>query len=477
MAADPGTASGGICDIPLLAGLCNAVGDTAASLVTAPFDYLGQSLAELSGFVFEGAWSVMTTTTMADFTGAGTVAVYNLIFGVAVVVMLGMALVQVIGGMIRRDPSALVHAAIGLGKAVLGSFVLLSLTAVALEIVDQLSIGIAQAAGTSLETLGAEIGLMLAGLTAAALAVPGATILILLFFGGLALTGAAILWLSLLVRTSLILVVAVLGPLALAGWAWEHTRAWVGRWLSFLVALIVSKLVMVVIALMAVTQLGSPLEVDLASLSEPLTGIVLLLIAGFAPYLTFKLISFMGFDAYQATSMEQESKHALDRPLPLPSLNPGSARRVLDSGDAQPAGTGSTSPAQSATTSLPHASSAGTAESGGSAQSGAPATGTAASSAEPASASASTATGTSAGTGASASAETAATGTAAGGVAAGALVAAQALKDATEAGPALGAGLAGVAAQNASAAEPGPQAPPPPRTPPVPPAPPREGAS
>jgi hypothetical protein len=53
--------------------------------------------------------------------------------------------------------------------------------------------------------------------------------------------------------------------------------------------------------------------------------VVLMLIAGFAPYLTYKAISFMGFDMYHAMSAEQEAKSALNRPLPIPLSRRGRA--------------------------------------------------------------------------------------------------------------------------------------------------------
>lgn len=448
---DPEEGGGGICDIPIISGLCDMAGDTVATVLTWPFDWLGHSMTDLASLVFQGAWAFMTTTTMVDLTAGGITSIYNLVFGIAVVIMLGFFLLQVITGMIRRDPGALANAAIGLGKSVLGSFVLVTLTTLALEIVDQLCVGIAQAAGTSITDLGAQVGLGLMGLTAVSLASPGAGILILLFFGGLALGATAILWFSLLIRKALILVVVVLGPIAFAGWGWDHTRAWVGRWLSFLLALIVSKFVIVVIFLIAVTMLGSPLEFDLAQLADPLAGIALLLIAGFAPYMVYKLISFMGFDIYQMMSMEQESKHALDHPLPLPSLNPGSPARTLDGARDS----GSTPPPSGPSTETAATPPGGGGESAGTA---APAA------TEAAAPSAGTATATA--TAGSASTGTAAT-AAGGAVSGGVLIAAEGAKEAVEAswnaGPQAGALVSGAADQAS-----GPAASPPPPPPSAP---------
>ena len=59
-----------------------------------------------------------------------------------------------------------------------------------------------------------------------------------------------------------------------------------------------------------------------------------MLMAGFAPYMTYKAISFMGFDMYHAMSAEQEGKSALNRPMPIP-MNRRPSRepsKVLDGG-------------------------------------------------------------------------------------------------------------------------------------------------
>ncbi len=210
-----------------------------------------------------------------------------------------------------------------------------------------------------------------------------------------------------------------------------------------------SKFVIVVIFLIAVTMLGSPLEFDLAALGELLAGIALLLIAGFAPYVVYKLIRFMGFDIYQMMSMEQESKHALDRPLPLPSLNPGSPARTLDG--ARDSGT--TPPPSGPSTETAAAPPGEVSES---ATSAAPAA------TEAAAPSAGTTTAT---------AGTASTGTAAtvagGAMTGGALIAAEGAKEAVEAswnaGPQAGALVSGAADQASGPATSPP--PPPPSAP------------
>src|SRR5699024_11230311 len=110
---------------------------------------------------------------------------YSLLFGIGTFIILTFFCFQLLLGLIRRDPTALSRAALGAGKAVLGSFVVITLAALALEIVDQLSIGIVQAAGETTETMGDKIVLLAAGLTAINVSAPGVGAIVTIFLGGL----------------------------------------------------------------------------------------------------------------------------------------------------------------------------------------------------------------------------------------------------------------------------------------------------
>jgi hypothetical protein len=279
-------------------------------------------------------WKVFDSTTLVDVTAKGYLDVYNLLFGIGVLIVLLFFCFQLILGLIRRDPSALSRAAFGAGKAVLGSFLVITLTATALEIVDQLSIGIVQAAGETTGTMGDKIALLTAGLTGINIAAPGVGAIVTIFLAGLMICAVAIVWFSLLIRKALLLVAIVLGPVAFAGAAWDVTRSWIGKWAAFVVALIVSKLVLVVVFLIAITQVATPIEADLSAVTEPISGIVLLFIAAFAPYMVYRFISFLGFDLYHAMGTEQEAKNALNQPVPVPSKpKSDGVKKILDGGD------------------------------------------------------------------------------------------------------------------------------------------------
>ncbi|OSM44568.1 conjugal transfer protein TrbL [Nesterenkonia sp. PF2B19] len=332
----------GVCDVPIISSVCDVAGEAAATLVSAPFDWLASAMGAAAGWLFEAVWSVFDTTTLVDVTRDEYVAVYNILFGIAIFIMLIFFCLQLITGLIRRDPTALSRAALGLAKSVLGSFVVITLTALLLEIVDQLCVGIIHAAGETTESMGDKITLLVAGLTAINIAAPGVGAIITIFLAGLAISAAAIVWLSLLVRKALLLVAIVLAPLAFSGASWDATKGWISKWAMFVIALIVSKLVLVVMFLVAITQVSAPIDGDLASVADPIAGIVLMAMAAFAPYMTYKFLNFVGFDMYHAIGSEQDAKSALNRPMPTSNKPQGGSdpKKVLDEGGGKSGGDG-----------------------------------------------------------------------------------------------------------------------------------------
>ena len=352
-----------VCDIPVISNVCDAVGEGAATLVSAPFDWLASTMGQAAGWLIETMWTVFDSTTLVDVQSPGYLGVYNLLFGIGVFIVLLFFCFQLVLGLIRREPAALSRAALGAAKAVLGSFVVITLTATALEIVDQLCIGVVQAAGETTETMGDKIALLAAGLTTINIAAPGVGAIITIFLAGLMICAVAIVWFSLLIRKALLLVAIVLAPIALAGAAWDVTRGWIGKWAAFVVALIISKLVLVVVFLIAITQVSTPIETDLSSVTEPISGIVLLFIAAFAPYMVYRFVSFLGFDLYHAMGSEQDAKSAVNRPVPVPAKpQSDGVKKVLNSGSGSGGGPNTTP----AVASAPSASASAGAASGGS---------------------------------------------------------------------------------------------------------------
>ena len=431
-----------LCDVPIISNVCDVVGETAATLISAPFDWLAHAIGQAASWIFQGVWALFDTTTLVDITGSGYIGVYNVIFGIAIFIMLIFFCLQLITGLIRRDPAALSRAALGLAKSVLGSFLVITITATLLEVVDQLCIGIIQATGTTLEEMGGKIGVLVAGLTAINLSAPGAGAIITIFLSFLAICAAAIVWFSLLIRKALILVAVVMAPIALAGASWDATKGWFGKWASFVLALIFSKLVIVIVFLVAINQVNAPIDLDLASIADPIAGIVLMFIAAFAPYMVYKFISFVGFDMYHVMSAEQESKQAMNRPVPMPGKSGGKEPQKVLEGGGDTKGGGSPPPPETSPK-PPSGGGAGAGAAGGGAAGGGAAGGGAAG-------------------GSGAAAGGAGAGAAAGPIGLVAVAGAKVAKDAAEAGPKLGGAIGRTADGHAGAAAEGQSPPPPP---------------
>ncbi len=336
-----------VCDVPVIAEVCNTVGEGTASLIASPFDWLAQAMGSAAAWLFESVWAAFDSTTLVDLTDPAYIDVYNVLFGVAVFVTLVFFCLQLISGLVHRDPTALSRAALGVAKSVLGSFVIITITGLLLEITDQLAIGVVTASGNTMKGMGDRIALLPAGLTALNVGSPGVGAIVTIFLSALAISAAAIVWFSLLIRKALLLVAIVFGPIALAGATWDAAKGWFSKWVAFVIALILSKLVLVVIFLVAVAQVSAPIDADLASVSDPIAGIVLMFIAAFAPYITYKFLNFVGLDIYHAMSSEQEAKSAMNRPVPVPNspMTEGAKKILGPSGDSGTAARGGPGPA------------------------------------------------------------------------------------------------------------------------------------
>src|SRR5690606_6042259 len=153
---------GGVCGLPV--AVCGTVGGAAASAIISPFQMLADATVAAAAWTIEMMWAAFETTTFVDITSDQFTDIYNIVFGIAVFVMLIFFLLQLIGATIRREPAALSRAVVGLGKGILGAFVALGLLATALEITDRLCLGLMSAAGTNVEEMAGRISALTAGL-------------------------------------------------------------------------------------------------------------------------------------------------------------------------------------------------------------------------------------------------------------------------------------------------------------------------
>jgi hypothetical protein len=280
-----------MCDLLPISPACLAsdavsgVGSFAAGEI---LDSIGGAFASAAESVMNAVFDAISTTTSvdltADYVGRNAAALGS----VALVVIVGLFVVQVIAAAIRREPGGLGRAVTGAGVATLGTAAAAAVVQALLIAVDGICDGIAGLAGTSIQD--AARGLIdVALLSDVAMIGGGAGGALLIVFGLLFIVGAALPLGTLLVRQALIVIAVVVAPLALAGGAARITSGWVVRWVQVTLALILSKLAIVIVLVVAVGMVGGA-----TGIGALLSGLILLLLASLAPWACFKVLDFAG---------------------------------------------------------------------------------------------------------------------------------------------------------------------------------------
>jgi hypothetical protein len=284
----PGRAAG-VCDVPLVSTACDVVGGAASGAAGAVAD---GALGALTGWVLDGAvWLLgqvigfVLSTTTPKLDSVFFQDQYRTMGVLMAAVLLPMLLLALVQGLVRQDWGQLLRSAfVGVPGAVILTAVAATLVQSALVVTDGFAMfvigggdtqtsGFLDATGTALKELGdgGSVPAFMAFLIAVLTAVAG-----------------LVLWLELLVRSAGIYVCVLFLPLTLAAMVWPVTGRWVRRLVELLVALILSKLVIVaIISLAAATLTGG---VSDRSVTAVLAGAVMLLLACMSPFALLHLI-------------------------------------------------------------------------------------------------------------------------------------------------------------------------------------------
>ena len=277
--------------------LTSLAGGAAGSIADSAFSDIAKDFADAAGSAVTWLWNQISGATAISLTGPAFGKDLAIVSTLAVVVATGLFVIQVIASVLRRDGSGLTRALKGLLIAFVGSVAAIATTTLLLAAVDSLSAGfVSVATGDSISTMGTAI------LSATAIsAVVNPAIALLL---SLVVLGAVIfVWGAMMVRKLLIIVAAVFAPLAFAGATSDISTSWVRKWIETMVALVISKLILVIIFVIGLGVLTGGLgEVNgtgggasaTQSITQTIVGVLILLMAGFAPWLAIKLVHFGG---------------------------------------------------------------------------------------------------------------------------------------------------------------------------------------
>jgi hypothetical protein len=244
----------------------------------------------------------MSAATAVHLGGAGFNLELGITAAIAGVVAVGLFAIQIIQSVLRREAGGLARAMKGLVVAFIGGGVAIAVVNLLLGATDDLCAGVVQAAtGTDITGLGK----LILGTGALTAAVGGSAALLLLSLACIAAT--VIVYFALVVRKVLIVVTAIFAPLAFAGSLADVTVSWTRRWIETTLALIVSKLILILIFIagygILIEGVGQAGSGTTQKVTQVISGVLVLFLAGFAPWSALKIVHFTGDHAHQIHSL------------------------------------------------------------------------------------------------------------------------------------------------------------------------------
>jgi hypothetical protein len=291
--------------------------DIAKSVAGDAFSSIAHDFGNVADSAINWLWAQTSTAAAVQLGGPGFELDVTIVAAVAVTVALGLFVIQVITATLRRDLAGLGRAGRGLVVAFIGGGIAIAVTNVLLGAVDSLAAGVVQAAtGGSITTLGH--ALLAGGTVSTVTSNPAGIILLSLA----ALVAVIMVWAALMVRKVLIVVSAVFAPIAFAGSLADFTTSWVRRWIEVTAALIFSKLILVLIFLvgwgMLAKGVGQAGQSGPQTTTQAVSGLLVLALAGFAPWVALKMVHWSGDQFHHLHSMAATSTAGAQKVMTAP---------------------------------------------------------------------------------------------------------------------------------------------------------------
>jgi hypothetical protein len=265
-------------------------------------------LAAIGAWVLGGAKfalhetaKVLAATTRPQLQSTWFSSAYWRMAGVAALLTLPFLFAAAVQAVMRSDLSLLARATLGyLPLALLAVSVAAPLTTLLLAASDEMSAIVSSAAGNA----GAHF-LDRASLTIGGLTLLSGSPFLAFLVGLLTAAGTLALWIELLMREAAVYVIVLMLPLVFSALVWPARRVWAIRAVEMLIALILSKF-----AIVAVLALGGAAMSQSVghSVTGFLAGIVLVVLAAFAPWALVRLMPLSELASGAAGSLRPEAR-------------------------------------------------------------------------------------------------------------------------------------------------------------------------
>ncbi|NED97141.1 hypothetical protein G1H11_17725 [Phytoactinopolyspora alkaliphila] len=257
---------------------------------------LARAMAEAAETMVTAMWSLIMETTAVDLSQDWIRANVATSMLIALPIVVALYMAQLVSAAWRRQPGEL-------GRAVAGMVGSFSASAIALSVAQSVLLLTDWASDLIMRwRVGVEVGEAIEALTPAMLVAAatgqGAALpaVLIIVFGVLYIVASFTVWFALMARKTLIVVAAVLAPIAFAGLASRWTSGWVMKWVSIMFALAISKITVVMVFAIAASSIRAGLSGTAGStlrvIGELSMGLMLLAVAAIAPWLTYRFVDF-----------------------------------------------------------------------------------------------------------------------------------------------------------------------------------------
>lgn len=268
-------------------------GSVASGVASDVFDQVATDFAHFAEHATSWVWQQLDAATALKLSGGQWNGVLQVTVELGVLVCVTMLLLQVIVCALRHDFGGLGRGVRGVMIAMIGTFASFVITDSLLSAVDSMSTGAMQVlAGTKAwSDLGNQV-IHANTLTGGALGSAAMLLCALIM-----LVSSLVVWLALMVRKMLLIIGAVFAPIAFGGSPFDVTSSWVKRWIEFTAALVFSKLVLVIlfgVGLQIELGLGKVGSATTQEITQMMTGLLVMAVAGFAPWLALQFVHWAG---------------------------------------------------------------------------------------------------------------------------------------------------------------------------------------
>ncbi len=242
---------------------------------------------------------VLDRTTRPELGTTWFSSTYWRMAGISALLTLPFLFAAAIQALLHSDLTLLLRAALGyLPLSMLAVGVAAPVTMLLLAASDEMSAIVSSAAGQAGTRFLSHVGLL-----SGALSTLARSPFLVFLIGLLTAAGAIVLWVEMLMRQAAIYIVVLLLPLAFAALVWPARRVWAIRAVELLVALILSKFVIVAVLSLGGAALGHGGGVA----GGMLAGLVLVLLGAVAPWALLRLLPLTELASGAAAHLRSET--------------------------------------------------------------------------------------------------------------------------------------------------------------------------